>query len=229
MSALPASRCERCRETHAEVCDADAIGASLCPSCYEDLNDIADRHGLHDVDVETVERETRDEGRGLPPGGPSALVPRPSSIVSSPDRDTSPNFTNGRGPGSVEGPEVEWLLTEHAAGRLEPVPVGLPQLPPSRSPVVPRVADFYRLVRGLRLRVDDDRPVPFACGWVADKLGVPKLTVRRARSALVEAGVLVSNGSLPGRGGRGTELFEPGPVACGMTPQATASNGSVRR
>jgi hypothetical protein len=128
---------------------------------------------------------------------------------------------------------VEWLLAEHYAGRLEPVPVPLPPLPPSHSPIVPRVRDFYTLVRGLRLRVDDDRPVPFACGWVADKLGVPKITAWRALRTLTEAGVLVSKGQLPGRGGRGTELFEPGPGGTEINPQATApvpavaaSNGS---
>lgn len=90
------------------------------------------------------------------------------------------------------------------------MPVALPSLPEPVSLVVARVAEFYALVRGLRLSMEDDRPVPFACGWVAEKIGVRKVAVWRARNRLVEAGVLVHAGTLPGRGKRGTDLFLPG-------------------
>jgi hypothetical protein len=80
------------------------------------------------------------------------------------------------------------------------------------------VAEFFRVVRGLRLRVDRDEPVPFASGWVAEEVRYPKLTVWRALRVLVEAKVLVRppERSLPGRNGRrGTDLFLPGPVSAG--------------
>lgn len=86
----------------------------------------------------------------------------------------------------------------------------LPELPRARSVYVPAVAEFYRLVRGLRLAVDNDLPVPFACGWIAGKLGAHKQAIWRARGALVDAGVLVHAGALPGRDKRGTALYLPG-------------------
>jgi hypothetical protein len=112
-------------------------------------------------------------------------------------------------------PEVEALLTACEKGTVKPLPVQLPPLPKSRSPAVRQVAGFFCKVYGLRLYAGDERWVPFACQWVADKLGIPKLTVWRALVALVEAGTLVRppERSLPGRGGRrGTDLYLPGPV-----------------
>ncbi len=53
--------------------------------------------------------------------------------------------------------------------------------------------------------------MPFASGWVGEKLGLPKQTVWRSLEFLVDSGVLESRGHMPGRGGlRGTELFAPG-------------------
>jgi len=103
------------------------------------------------------------------------------------------------------------LLREEAAGRLAPEPVVLPSLPNGSSVFAARVADFFALVRGLRLAAGDDRPVPFAAGWVAAKLGVPKKTAHRALCRLADAGVLVQVGALPGRSGRrGTHLWLAG-------------------
>jgi hypothetical protein len=109
---------------------------------------------------------------------------------------------------------VERLLQMAADGRLEPVPVELPPLPGSATAPMRAVADFFALVCGVRLWAGEDRSAPFACGWVAEKLELPKTTVHRALRQLVSCGVLASAGSMPGRGGkRGTHLYEPGVVA----------------
>lgn len=116
--------------------------------------------------------------------------------------------------------EVEWLLAEFEADRIEPVPVAL-VLPPGLSPVAARVARFYALVLGLRLWAGDDRPVLFGTYWIAEKLRIPQKTAWRARSQLVEAGVLVSAGRMAPRDAlrRGTDTFLPGGSASAQVAQ----------
>lgn len=109
-------------------------------------------------------------------------------------------------------PEVEELLRLAAAGDLQPVAVELPPLPPGSSPAVRKVAEFFALVRGLRLAVCDQRDVPFAGRWVARYVGLPERSVYRVLEVLRAAGVLERAGSLP-RGPRrsyGTALYVPG-------------------
>jgi hypothetical protein len=109
-----------------------------------------------------------------------------------------------------EEPEVEGLLRAVVERRLVPVPVELPALPEWATPAMRDVAGFFELVRGVRIWAGDGRDVPFACGWVAEKLGRPKKTVHRALRQLEACGVLEKAGSLPGRGKRGTQLWAPG-------------------
>ena len=153
---------------------------------------------------------TRDEDRPPLRSPTSSLVPS-NSAPSNTDERSSPSNTFG------ETPEVEALLSAHEAGRgLPPVEVKLSPLPPSRSALLAEVADLYVRVRGLRLAYGDERPVPFAAGWIARKLGLEKQTAYRLRRQLVAAGVLVKAGTLPGRVGpdghrlRGTDCYLPG-------------------
>jgi hypothetical protein len=108
---------------------------------------------------------------------------------------------------------VEELLRLHADGAFEPVRVELPELPEDATAPMRRVAEFFGVVRGLRLAAGDDREVPFAGRWVAGKVGLPHRTVARALGELTAAGVLVASGRMPGRGSRGTLLFAPGEVS----------------
>jgi hypothetical protein len=118
-----------------------------------------------------------------------------------------------KGPEDAEEPEVEGLLRLHAEGKFEPVPVELPELPEGAKVPVQTVAEFFKLVVGLRLAAGDDREVPFAGRWVAAKVGLPHKTVARALNDLAASGVLVPAGEMPGRAGsRGTSLFAPGKV-----------------
>jgi hypothetical protein len=96
-------------------------------------------------------------------------------------------------------------------GELEPDAVALPELP-ARTPRLARVvlADLA-LVYGLRLAACDDRPVPYAAGWAAKRLGCSRPTVWRALRWLVAAGVLEDCGELAARGkGNGTKTYLPG-------------------
>jgi hypothetical protein len=107
---------------------------------------------------------------------------------------------------------VDWLLEEYAAGRREPEPVNLPDTPPLH-PNVQAVADFYRLVHGLRLtspRFHEHPEVPFGCAWVGRHLGVSDTTVWRALRILEEARVVKRVGRLPGRGKLGVHTYLPG-------------------
>jgi hypothetical protein len=156
--------------------------------------------------------ETREvQQHPTPRSSPSSLTPR--SLVS-PNLTAAPSFTLGDE--AVKGSEVEWLLRGYKDRKFAPVDVELRPLPKSRSAAVVPVAEFFSLVRGLRLAWGDDRPVPFAAEWVGGKLGVPKLTVWRALGFLVDAGVLTRCEPLPGRGGkRGTHTYLPAPPTDG--------------
>ena len=210
----PQDRCADCGTQLAdEINYSEQACARVCLGCHQRSGKKGRRRNpRHSEKQHTKQREPHSEApeSGTPESKvsgehpssfiascsphPSSLVPRPSSLVSPLD----------------EGPEVEWLLAEHAAGRIQPLPVDLPLLPDHLSPVAEEVARFYACVRGLRLWAGDDRPVPLACGWLAAKLDIPKKTAWRARKALVDAGVLEPADPLPGRGKRGTAVYSPG-------------------
>jgi hypothetical protein len=118
---------------------------------------------------------------------PQSAVPDTSSLV--------PSLTTHQ-----EEPEVEQLLRMSARGELPPRDVQLRDLPDSATMPMRKVARFFQLVAGLRAAAGDERPVPFACGWVAEKTGLPKPTVHRALRQLEAAGVLKHDGTLPARG-----------------------------
>lgn len=144
---------------------------------------------------------TRDEERPLH-SPTSFLVP---SNTSSQDGEAAPSNSSGK------LAEVEALLSAHQAGRRTPVEIELPPVPESRSTALAEVAEFFRLVYGLRVAAGEERAVPFAAGWIAAKLGLEKQTAYRLRCQLVASGVLVKARPLPGRDGkRGTDTFLPG-------------------
>ena len=111
-------------------------------------------------------------------------------------------------------PEMRTLLEEHRAGRLEPVPVRLGDMPARASRAMHAVAEDMALRMGLRLAVDEDRPLPYAATEVvkAGILSDPRRASRTIRR-LVEAGVVLHVGALPPRRGMGygTKLYAPPP------------------
>lgn len=202
--------CELCGTNEREVSWSVQAGQRICLVCQDRAT--ANPRPTN----ETREGDTRDEGRGTRDkeqqagregeAEDSSLV-SPGPLVVDGSLVSSPLV-------SPEGgkPEVEDLLALCKLGKFEPVVVELREVPDGAPEVVHRVSAFFGLIAGLRLAAGDDRPVPFACGWVGEHLDVPKLTVWRSRKRLIELGVLEHVGALPGRGKRGTDLFNPAPL-----------------
>jgi hypothetical protein len=88
------------------------------------------------------------------------------------------------------------LLAEHAAARLDSIPVAV-RLPKRAGRLARVVAEDFALVTGLRLRVGGRRAIPYAAGWAAERLGEDKRNVGRAIRWLHEHGVIERAGSLP--------------------------------
>jgi hypothetical protein len=106
-------------------------------------------------------------------------------------------------------PELHGLVGDNKRGLLEPVDVTLGELPPAASPAMRRVARDIRLLLGLRLAVDEDRPLPYATRFCAERCGLRHHTqASRVLRQLVDAGVIVPAGAMPARGkGDGTKLY----------------------
>jgi hypothetical protein len=116
------------------------------------------------------------------------------------------------GQGGEDRAEIYELLTEFEAGRLTPVEVPFGVVPADATDDMRRVADDMRQLMGLRLAVGEDRPLPYARKWAAQRLGWGKNHRRagRAIKRLCDAGVIVYAGSLPARGKRdGTKTYLP--------------------
>lgn len=192
-----------------------------CTGCARDGVEVAPRPDSGErVLCETCAQRASARARqqrlaSSPPSSETNLVPRPLSLV--PDsaheapcairqRD-APCATDERE--SHDEPDVEALLRSHAEGGWTPIPVSL-TLPDDALEIDVRVAEFFALVYGLRLSANEDRPVPFACRWVAGHLRVPYRTVHRTLAKLTREGVLLKCGALPGRGQRGTDTYLPG-------------------
>jgi hypothetical protein len=105
------------------------------------------------------------------------------------------------------------LLDEYRAGRLRPRDVRLGEMPTCATPLMRAIAADMRLRIGLRLAVDDDRPLPYATSEaVGSRLARHKMQASRALRKLVAAGVIEDAGSLaPRRSGPpdGTRLYRP--------------------
>jgi len=114
--------------------------------------------------------------------------------------------------GSKEPTELELLISEHRAGRLQPADVKLGELPAAAGTAQRAVAEHIRWLMGLRLAFGDTRPLPYAtsmavkAGLVADQ-GTASAVIR----ALVRFGVIEHVGQLPPLrpGLDGTKLYAP--------------------
>ncbi len=110
-----------------------------------------------------------------------------------------------------EQPEMYDLMERHQRGLLSPLPVRLGALPESASDSMRAVADDIALLVGLRLAVDEDRPLLYStsfCAWRMDwkdASGAPdKRRASRVINKLLDAGVVECVGTMPRTG---TRLF----------------------
>jgi hypothetical protein len=159
------------------------------------------------------------------------------------DRSTSLRAGSSPGPGpgpgvtfdSEEGAELWGLIRDYDERRLEPIEIALGRLPevgasahcPNGGQVVVtsamhEVATDLRLLIGLRLAVNEDRPLPYAASLCVSrcKLVRDKRHASKVLRALVRLGVVEHVGSLPARGkGDGTKLYAP-PLPAQLSPGA---------
>lgn len=100
--------------------------------------------------------------------------------------------------------EIYDLLERHRRGQLRPAHVELGPMPPDATESMVKVARDIALLIGLRLAVDDDRPLIYAtsfCAWRmgwATSTGEPdKPRASRVLRKLIDAGVIEYVGTMP--------------------------------
>jgi hypothetical protein len=93
---------------------------------------------------------------------------------------------------------------------LEPIDMALGALPAGASRAMHDVAADIRLLLGLRLAVDDDRPLPYSTRFCAERCGLRDHgQASRVLRALERAGVIERAGRLDPRGKPdGTKLYQ---------------------
>lgn len=201
------------RDEHAEIARAQMAG-------------LTDLYMVGQVAAREAERAAR-AGKSLPQRSATrdtgATGPRSSSPCDkTPQKSSTAADLN-------ELSELDALLICHAEGRLEPLPVELPELPVDAPPLARLVAEDMALLFGLRLAALDVRPVPVSCRWQAVRLGAHYKAVNRVSQYLVGAGVLRDAGQMPSRGGkRGTKLYAAGSARTAAPPTSgTRSDGAA--
>jgi hypothetical protein len=138
-----------------------------------------------------------------PPGpGPNPRPgPSPGGTYGEAD-NTDPGFGSGEA-------ETDELLKRHEAGLLVPHPILLGSMPEGATESMRLVAEDIALLLGLRIAVDDDRPLMYSTRFCASRMGW-KLTsgewdkrrASRVLTKLMSAGVIRHVGDMPGSGTR---------------------------
>jgi hypothetical protein len=114
--------------------------------------------------------------------------------------DTS-RRSNGDSLRSSDSLRVVQLLAAHELGALNPVEIRM-SLPPRARRIMRAVGEDLELLFGLRLAVLDKRPLPYAAGLAARRLGEDKRNVGRALRSLTAYGAIGRAGTLRGPEGR---------------------------
>jgi hypothetical protein len=154
-------------------------------------------------DYESLARTTTaTEGSAtpsMPLAQPASAVTSTSALPSA-SASPSPLLKERREPRAAAEPHehdeadgfhfTDRLIEEYAAGLLEPLAVSLRPLPGDAPPLTQRVAEDFRLVRGLRLAVGEARAVPYAYRWVAKRIRAGETSTWAAIAYLVRVGVL---------------------------------------
>ena len=217
-------RCVRCDRENIEVLASRAHGERvLCQSCVARPFSMPSANGLDSTPatkiaaIGTAPYRTANSslpaGAGRAGGAASQQEQDARGGLATRQRKPVPVPTPAPAPaGSKEPTELELLISEHRAGRLQPADVKLGELPAAAGTAQRAVADHIRWLMGLRLAVGDDRPLPYAtsmavkAGLVADQ-GTASAVIR----ALVRFRVIDYVGALrPLRPGLdGTKLYAP--------------------
>ena len=190
------------RRDHGErvLCDACAARpGQFPPSIYDGLDPNAEPAPVaRPLPRKALKNEARD------PSPPTSGVPSPR-----PGPGPGVHLQEGR---LGETPELYDLIVEHDRGRLQPVDVTLGAMPLNAGWLMREIAKDMRLLMGLRLAVEEDRPLPYAASFAARRVGLggDKRRASRAIRALVRTGVVEEAGALPRQAGGppdGTKLY----------------------
>jgi hypothetical protein len=141
-----------------------------------------------------------------PLGSNSGPSPGPSPGGTCPSDPRRPGWDapeSGRDLGNGE-PETYELLKRYEEGLLAPRPVRLGPLPAEATESMRLVAEDIALLLGLRIAVDDDRPLMYSTwfcawrmGWKVSSGGWDKKRASRVLNKLVSAGVISHVGDMP--------------------------------
>jgi hypothetical protein len=152
---------------------------------------------------------TRDQEQGTRNSGSEGV--RALYVVGSPGPgNTVPKEEPSSHDGSKgEEPELLGLIRDNKRGELEPADVQLGVLPANASKAMRRVAEDIRLLIGLRLAVDEYRPLPYSTRFCAERCGLRHHTqASRVLRDLERAGVVKCAEPLKPRGkGDGTKTY----------------------
>lgn len=204
--------------------------------------DEAEREGLRfdrkeiNAALRRAWNRTPDEEREAAREGWTAARPassRPMPPGQGPGRESRPGPRPGGHPREEEGTEggapagavpdfgaheaeTYELLARYEAGLLEPRPVRLGAMPTGASEAMRAVAADMALLIGLRLAVDDDRPLIYSARFCAWRMGWTILSgewdkkrANRVINKLLEAGVIEWVGEMPKSKAR---LYAPPPL-----------------
>lgn len=196
MSTAAGTACGRCGREGREVVQSAALGARVCLDCHAAR---PPARAPKECDVTAT----------YPLG---AVVPTPS-----PSPDPGPSPSNGGSTREEDESFTRWLLSEHGAGMLDPVPIDAPEPPATAPPLALAIYEDIRLRWGLRLGQLENRPLPYATSEpVRAGLCGHKMQASRALHWLEDHALIWSPGSMPPRNGqdgtvvRGTRTFLPG-------------------
>lgn len=170
-----------------------------CEVCGRERTRIVDRRPLCGSDsCLQVAQGTTDKDKVGGEGG-RGLYAVPSPSVSSPVSELR-----------REEPELYGLVRDYDRGELEAVPVTLGELPAGASAAMRQVAEDVALLLGLRLAVDEDRPLPYSARLCAKRCELIRDHGHASRvlRSLERAGVIRCAGKLKPRGMPfGTKLY----------------------
>jgi hypothetical protein len=134
--------------------------------------------------------------------------------------------------GAYEAETYE-LLARYEAGLLRPRPVGLGAMPTGASEAMRAVAADIALLIGLRLAVDDDRPLIYSARFCAWRMGWTILSgewdkrrANRVINKMLEAGVIEWVGEMPRSKAR---LYAPAPLKADRDRTRTRDSSCRRR
>ena len=197
--------------------DRKAINAALRRTWNRTPDDVRDTLRESSTPAGLTPADARASSRRVPPGPGSGRESRrgpgpwghPGGAQGGALAGAVPDF------GAHEA-EIYELLARYEAGLLEPRPVGLGAMPTGASEAMRAVAADIALLIGLRLAVDDDRPLIYSARFCAWRMGWKILSgewdkrrANRVINKLLEAGVIEWVGEMPRSKAR---LYAPRPL-----------------